>query len=305
MPKDLSSAAGTQTIANKIIGKPDKKYTVKSGQNLLDEPASFNLLAYGDMGTGKTKIAIDLLLLGLKVLIINTDFGRIGIETIRNYFMDHPEQMSLYANNFRSVDLDVEGVMAFCRNPKAVVEDIYTWDPDVLFWDGVSSYQQGELEAELCNDDFKRDDADYSVWRGSRNGTVFPLMRLLNQHNIETGKPWNKVVTMLEDERVDRRKSASKSEKKDGSDIISGSERKGPMLNTTARDLAGAGFSIVLRCVKTKLGKFEYHTEGANLIVKDRYGLPDVLPGDFGKVYTQFIEPKIRGAASNKAGAVK
>ena len=253
------------------------------------------------MGTGKTKIVIDLLLLGLKVQMIDTDFGGIGPETIRNYFIEHPEHLDLYQNNFRVVNLDVEGLMAFCRNPQNVISDIYEWGPDVLFWDGVSSYQQGELEASLCDDDFKRDDADYSTWRGSRNGTIFPMMRFLKQHNTVTGKPWSKVITLLEDERVDRSKSASKAEKKEGTDIIPGSETKGPMLNTTARELAGAGFSIVLRCVKQTIGrdvKYIYQTSGKDIIVKDRYGLPASLDANFGVLYTTYIEPKIKGSAS-------
>lgn len=294
MPKELTGAA-TQSIASKITGVTKTSYTIKSGKELREEPSSFNLLAYGEMGTGKTKIAIDLLLLGMRVQMIDTDFGGIGPETIRNYFIDHPEQMDLYDNNFRSVSLDVPGLMSFCRKPDSIVPDIYEWGPDALFWDGMSAYQQGDLEADLCNDDFKRDDTDFSVWRGSRNGTIFPLMKLLKQHNSQTGKPWNKVVTLLEDERVDKRKSASKAEKKEGSDIIAGSERKGPMLNTTARDLAGAGFSIVLRCYRDKTHAFKYQTLGAGIIAKDRYGLPKELPGDFQEVYKKYIEPKIKG----------
>lgn len=301
MPKDLSAAAtpARNALVSKLAGDTKKKYEIKSGKTLRDEPGSFNLLAYGEAGTGKTKIIVDLLLLGMKVQVINTDFGRIGIETVRNYFQDHPEHMKFFDENFRSVDLDVEGVMAFCRNPQVVIDDIYTWDPDVIFWDGMSAYQQGDLEASLCDDDFKRDDADFSTWRGSRNGTIFPLMRLLNQHNTENGKPWSKVVTMLEDERIERRKGATKAEKKDGSDIIAGSETKGPMLNTTARDLASAGFSIVLRCLKKVVGRdvvFSYQTRGSQLIAKDRYGLPESLPGDFQAVYKTYIEPKIKGA---------
>jgi hypothetical protein len=235
MPKEIAvGSTETQTIASKLTGGSKKSYEVKSGKQLIEEPASFNVLVYGEMGTGKTKIVIDLLLLGLKVQMIDTDFGGLGPETIRNYFIEHSEHLNLYQNNFRVVNLDVEGLMAFCRNPQNIIPDIYEWGPDVLFWDGVSSYQQGELEASLCDDDFKRDDADFSTWRGSRNGTIFPMMRFLKQHNIVTGKPWSKVITLLEDERVDRRKSASKAEKKEGTDIIPGSETKGPMLNTTA-----------------------------------------------------------------------
>ncbi len=305
MPAVRDATATTQVIANKLVGNlTQKKYEIKSGKDLRDQVSSFNLLVYGEMGTGKTKIIVDLLLLGMRVFVINTDFGRIGIETVRNNFMDtYPDKMDLYDNNIRVVDLDVAGLMQFCRNPQSIVEDIYTWDPDVIFWDGLSAYQQGELEAELTGDDFKRDDADYSTWRGSRNGTIFPLMKLLNQHNTITGKPWNKVCTLLEDERVDRRKGASAAEKKQGLDIIQGSEQKGPMLNTTAREISGAGFSIVLRCVKKIMGTsvaYEYQTVGKDIIAKDRYGLPPTLKADFIEVYKKYIEPKIKGTASKK-----
>lgn len=296
MPKDLTAAA--TSIASKLAGPSTKTYKSRSGKEIRNESGSFNLLAYGEMGTGKTKIAIDLLLLGLKVYLIDTDFGRKAFETIRNYFQDHPDKMHLFDDNFRCIELDVDGVMSFCRNPESVEPGIYEWDPDVVFWDGLSAYQQGDLEAMLCNNEFKRDDNDFSLWRGSRNGTLFPLMKLLNQHNTKTGKQWNKVVTLMEDERVDKRKSASKAEKKSGEDVIAGSEHKGPMLNTTARDLAGAGFSIVLRCVKKQVGrdvKFQYQTLGEKIVTKDRYGLPPEVDGDFQKVYKQYIEPKIKG----------
>lgn len=292
----------TQQIVSKLAGTTPKKYSVKSGKDMRAEDASFNLLVYGESGMGKTKIAVDLLLLGFKVVLVDTDFGRKSKETIQNYFYDHPEHMKFYDNNLMVIDdLDVEGVMAFCRNPASIYPEIYDWNPDVLFWDGMSAYQQGDLEADLCRDDFKRDDADYSTWRGSRNGTIFPLMKFLNQHNINTNKQWHKVVTLMEDERVDRRKGASAAEKKKGEDIIVGSETKGPMLNTTARDLAGAGFSIVLQCLKTTLGNevtFKYITRGAKIISKDRFGLPAELPGDFKEVYRKYIEPKIKGSAS-------
>jgi len=298
MPKDLTTGAAA-SIASKIAGSTKKTYEVKSGKTLREEPSSFNLLAYGQSGTGKTQILIECLLLGFKVLLIDTDFGRKAKETVQNWFVDHPEHMHLYDENLRVLDdLDVEGFMTFCRDPQKIWPDIYTWGPDVLFWDGMSAYQQGDLEADLCNDDFKRDDTDFSVWRGSRNGTIFPLMKLLNQHNTSTGQQWHKVVTLMEDERVEKRKSASKQEKKDGSDIIAGSERKGPMLNTTARDLAGAGFSIVLQCVKKIVGKdvtFTYNTRGTNIITKDRYGLPAEVKANFSDVYRTYIEPKIRG----------
>jgi len=303
MPKELTAGtAATQTIASKLAGVSKKAYSVKSGKEMRASDSAFNLLVFGEMGTGKTKIAVDLLLLGLRVLLIDTDFGRKAKETIQNWFHDHPEHMKFYDENLMVIDdLDVEGVMSFCRKPDSVYPDIYNWNPDVLFWDGMSAYQQGDLEASLCNDDFKRDDADYSTWRGSRNGTIFPLMKFLNQHNTETGKQWNKVVTALEDERIDRRKGATAAEKKKGEDIIAGSESKGPMINTTARELAGAGFGIVLQCTKQFLGKdtkYHYLSRGEKLITKDRYGLPPQMDADFKVLYKTYIEPKIKGSAS-------
>lgn len=292
----------TQQIVSKLSGVTTKKYSVKSGKDLRAADSSFNLLAFGEMGTGKTQIAVDLLLLGFKVLLIDTDFGRKAKETIQNYFHLNPQHMKFFDDNLKVIDeLDVEGIMSFCRNPASVYPEIYDWNPDVLFWDGLSAYQQGDLEASLCDDEFTRDDADYSTWRGSRNGTIFPLMKFLNQHNINTNKQWNKVVTLMEDERVDRRKGASAAEKKKGEDVIVGSETKGPMLNTTARDLAGAGFGIVFRCVKKDLGtstEFTYQSRGAQLMTKDRFGLPASMKADFQEVYRKYIEPKTKGSAS-------
>lgn len=296
MPKTLDATSpATQQIFSKLTGIGKKKYTVTSGQEMLDNASSFNLLLFGEYGSGKTFTVIGLLLLGMKVLVLNTDFGKNGINTVKSYFKDHPEHAHLL-KNLRIVDLDLQGFMGFCRTPDTIVEDVYTWDPDVLFWDGATAFQQADLEAEICGNDFLRESSDWADWRKTRNGTIFPLMKLMEQHNLTTGKRWSKVVTTLEKESMDKRRSASPDEKRKGLDLIPGSEKRGPMLHTEARDIAGAGFDIIFQSLKQTIGdkeKFLFQSRGKELMVRDRgFNFPARMDADFAAIFRQYIAPK-------------
>lgn len=306
MPRDIDTTTVPSDLFSKIAGATGAKtYKAKRGAEMLTQTRGFNLLVFGKFGSGKTFIIVDMLRLGMKVLVINTDFGKNGLNTVYNYFADHPDEAH-FLNNLVSYDLDLDGFMKFCRNPESIVPDILEFDPDVIFWDGATAFQQADLEGAICGGDFMREDTTYADWRKTRNGTVFPLMKLLEQHN-PNGKQWSKVVTTLEQEKGKYKKGATNEEKKKGLDYIAGSEQTGPMLHTEARDLAGAGFDLVLQTFKQNFGdkdKFLYQSRGADLLVKDRgFGLPTKMDANFKDIFEKYIGPKIGWRAKSESSA--
>jgi hypothetical protein len=265
-PAQLASITGVA-----VFGAVAK---VRGGKAIADGPRAAKIGVFGPPGTGKTFMIIKLLLAGRKVLLFTSDFGGTGDDaTIVNYFDQHPEQAQ-FLSNLRVVTFNVKALIQFINNPDSIegLEDIYEWDPDWLVWDGVTAFQMGDLEHELTGGDYLRKDTDYSVWKQARNGTVFPLMKFLRLSNIKTGKPWSKLATFLEAEKSKKRKTQDRQGKTVLEDI-EGTEKTGPMLDTTARELAGAGFDLMLQTRVESIGatdKFFYVSRGADLMVKDR-----------------------------------
>ncbi len=299
-PKPALDQANKDTF-RAIVGSPTgaKKYGLKTGTQKASEASSCNLMVFGEFGSGKTYLAIALLKLGLKVLYINTDFGRAGYATIRNYFKSHPEDAHLEANirmpeDDKGKPMDITAVLAFCVDPASVVPDIYEFDPDFLFWDGLTSFQQGDLEDMITGGDILREDTTWKDWRSALNGTIFPMMRFLGQHNERTGKPWHKMVTLLQNTKGKFKPGPTNGQDRE---IIPGSEKTGPMLHTGARELLGAGFDLVLQTTVARQGKdttYNLISRGADLLVKDRgFMLPEKSAAGFIALWEEHIGPKV------------
>lgn len=302
--------ASEKDTFRQLVGVPSgvQKYTLRTGAEKAAQPSACNIMTFGEFGTGKTYMVIGMLKLGLKVLYLNTDFGRSGYNSIRNYFKDHPEEAHLQENLALPEDekgrpLDIKAVLAFCVNPEAILPWIYDFDPDMIFWDGLTSFQQGDLEDMITGGDILREDTTWKDWRSALNGTIFPLMKFLGQHNERTNKPWHKCVTLLQSVKG-KFKSGPVGAGQDR-ELIPGSEKTGPMLHTGARELAGAGFDIVLQTVVENRGKdrtFKYFSRGDQLLTKDRgYSLPAEMTGNFVEVWGKYIQPKVTGVVTVEA----
>lgn len=283
---------------SKAIATGKKSYVVKQGRKTLAEDRSCHIMFFGAQGSGKTRVVVDLLRLGLKVLAIRTDFGGAGFETVYNYFVDKPAEAHLL-ENLLEVSLDFDGVLAFTRDPATIVPNINDFDPDFVFWDGLTSYQENDVEHEISKpgDEILREDSTWKDWRSSRNATVFPLDDFLRLKGT-SGKPWHKVVTTLEDKKGEYKMEKGFNGQMERV-LVAGTEKIGPMLHTSARKIASAGFSIVIRTVVENIGgkeAFKYQTKGFDLMVKDRgYGLDASMPADFEKIWREKIEPKVTG----------
>lgn len=307
MAKALNLSTAAEGVASSITatlagiggGFDPSRYKIRSGLEIAAEPRSFNLLLYGDLGTGKTYVLVELLRLGFKVVLIITDYGKTGSNTIYSYFADHPDERHLLGN-LREVVLDYAGLNAFSRNPTAFpgFEDLYTWDPDFIFWDGISAYQEIEAEKELTGSELNDNrENDWAAWRKTRNATVYPMDRILAMGNRETGRKWGKVFTALE--KVDGEyETVIGRDGKPERIMISGTKKVGPLLHTSARKIAAAGFDLVMHTLKeTTIGgkeSFWYETTGGGLVVKGRgYELPTKIKADFVDIWKKYIGPRV------------
>lgn len=289
MARKLSDVAAAVTYVASMSGAATKAYAVRRGD--AKTARGCNILVFGKVGTGKTYLLIDMLLAGLKVFVLMTDFGDLGLETVYNWFHNNPEHEDKLKNLYE-VKLDYRGVVQFVRDPTSIMPDIYDVNPDVLFWDGLTAYQQVDLENEISGGDILREDSSYKDWRSTLNGTLNPLMYFLRLHNLRTGDQWIKVVTTLEESKGEYRG------KGDDRQLIPGTEKVGPALHTGARTVAGAGFSIILRTVRESFpggkDKFYYVSHDSAALVKQRgYELPEKMEANFGKLWREHIAPRL------------
>lgn len=305
LPEVTSSNRLAAAITGTVPGT--RSYETVSLEDLMSRRRYTNIMLFGEQGTGKTYAVVGLLLSGLKVLIVNTDFARSGIDTITNWFIDHPECKHLQ-KNLCIVNLGVDGVLDFVRNPQTVFPQIYEWEPDVLFWDGGTAFQSDFEEYVADMDPMNRNPTEQrqeglaleqSDWGAVKVGTLRRLHGFLNLHNAVTNKKWSKVVTLLQDEKLDYAV-----DDKGNSKPVPGTGKTGPMLHGAARKIAGAGFSIILQTVKRTLNDkdtFTFVNRGSDLLTKDRgFGLPKTLEGDFEKVWKAYIEPRIAAVEGEK-----
>jgi hypothetical protein len=289
-----ASPATTASIFTQLSSTATKTYKVTTGIELFNSPASVNIMLYGPTGSGKTELIAKLLLAGLKVLVIDTDFGGNGLNTVRNYFYNHPDERGKLLN-LLIVPLDSKGLQRFVRNPTEAVPNIYTFNPDVLFWDGGTAWQQCELENEIMGDDPFRDEADWKSWKSAANGTIFTLMHFLKLHDLQNGKLWSKVVTFVNDSKGEYEKDST-----DGKRIlIPNTVEDGPLLHTGARKVSQLGFDVILRTDKKQVGKddvYTYISRGAKLLGKQRgYNLPDVINAN-DNLWEKYFAERLKGA---------
>lgn len=298
-------ASDVQSITALISGStPGAKVTIHRGKE-FSEPRFCNIGVFGDQGTGKTEMIVSLLLEGLKVYGINSDFGGCGFDTVHNRFdAMTPDKHALRDDNFVSIRMNYKGVVQFMRDPASLDPGIYDFDPDIIFWDGFTAFQQADLEGYIADEmdpvrSHKNKDnveqhreeglfLEQADWGMIKNGTLKPLNGFFNLHNVKTGKPWSKAITFLEDKKDDW---------VDGK-RVDNSGKSGPMIHGASRKLVGAACSIMLQTKKTEFGndvQYKYISRGPDLMIKDRsYGLPAEMQADAGLLWREYIAPRIK-----------
>ena len=216
-------------------------------RNYAEDDADLYLkaLIFGNSGSGKTYIIRALLELGYKVLVLSTDLGGDGLNSII-IPMRTDGTWATYKNNLRSVEIEgYDEVANFLARPESLVPDIYDWDPDFLFWDGMTGWQINDVGEKV---------GDYSVgdkasaaeqdglqlnqqkWGQIQRATYRGLSDFCAMRNQKTGKIWHKIATCLE---TIKSKGAGA-----GGGFVEGRE---PYLQGAGGRMAMAAFDLIVR----------------------------------------------------------
>jgi len=270
---------------------PRQKKVIR-GNDLSETPVK--LFFFGPWGSGKTYTAVDLLRAGYKIVMLVTDIGGSGSNSIRLALRKAGQEELL--NNFVEIVLDdEEEVEKFIYSPTVYMPDIYDFDPDFLFWDGFGSWQQvylSEKIGSMAHGSDKRElpeaveeglQFETAQWGQLRNATFRRLHKFCTMRNTKTGKVWHKILTAQEGVK-------SKSSGPNQSELV---ETHIPLLQGAGGKLAGGAFDLIIRTVEKvdKDGgkttrKYVYEIKGDNAMSKNRgFDLPNVLPADMGKLW--------------------
>jgi len=240
------------------------------------EDRILKMMLYGGQGTGKTFVICALLELGYKILILTTDFGGDGLNTVR-LEMKRWKKKHLLKNTRVVEATGYDAIRDFIDNPTTYVEGLWTeFVPDLIFWDGFSAFQQVDI-AEHVSDSGKGDDSDLkfemSQWGMVRNATIRTVNDFLNMGSGDH-KP-HKIVTCLEEVKV-----------KEGTQ----EDKLAPLMQGAGKILAGAGFDLIWRVSCNMVGtgdnvsasyKYQTKPDGTKRVGKSRgFDVPYELPAD-------------------------
>lgn len=256
----------------------------------LDDSESFSLkiLAYGDVGTGKTYAIHGFLDLGWKVFVLSTDYGGDGLNTLRSA---PPEKKA----NLRFIQpRTYEETQLFLRSPDKVFPEIYDWDPDVLVWDGFSTFHYQYVQPYILGFEAKGRDVSemrelglepvLSDWSPIFRATMDSLELFLGLRNEKTGKAWHKYVTAHMQSDITPQLTPQQKRQK-----------RGPLLQGSSKVIIGAGFDLVFvtEAVSTPSGTvYRYILDPAQYLTKARgIKLESKEPADMKalieKIFTQ------------------
>jgi len=248
------AAPATSPTKDKFIGGGTARTLtpprVKFNNYAETDSSYLKMFIFGPMATGKTLLVKALLDLGFKVLVISTDVGGSGLTTV-TLPLKREGTWAEARTRLREVEISgYEAVTNLFAAPSTVIPDIDAWDPDFVFWDGSSSFQQIDV-SEYCGEIALGKDVDEAVstgiqndqqsWGRIRNATVRAFNSFCDMKNATTGKVWHKIATGLE---ALKHKTG-----------VSGAftESKEPLLQGAGGKLAMAAFDIVMRSSATSV----------------------------------------------------
>ncbi len=290
MLKTISQAKQTVTApanaapAKRII--PPKMKVVRGNQQGIE---GINMLIFGTWGSGKTYTIKALLEAGYKVLYLNTDLGGNGLKSF-TIPMRAEGKVDLLENLAIIPPLeDVDDFVTFVDKPESVFPDIYTFDPDFIFWDGLHGFQQFHIAREIADletkDGIRTIEDEFSVsgkeWQLVRNATLNSVHKFLKLNNKMTGKVWHRIITCQEDVRNAKNEIGSDPNHR-------GVEQKVPLIQGQAKQLMAGAFDLIIRTKKDNEGKYRYVFSGRDNSVQAKkrgFDLPDEMPADFGKLW--------------------
>lgn len=315
-------------VAPKKVIEKDEFKTATGGPKVLLAPRKsrvrlasertnriLKLMLFGSTGTGKTYGIKDLLMRGFKVLYLTSDIGGDGLLSVELPLIRAGKTELL--NNLAIVEVKGNDEMQeFLKEPAAFFPQIYDFDPDILFWDGFSGWQQIDL-MEAVGDDIAATAGTNKVigdmrsagnklemqdWGTVRQATVKAVDAFCGLNNKKTGKLWHKILTCLE---------SIKSKPSGQSSVLT--ESKEPFLTGAGGKFVCAAFDLVLRTVaRTEKDEDDagvrkhYFVVAANQnnAAKNRgFELPAVWEGGLGTLWDELEKQAaiVRGATDESA----
>jgi hypothetical protein len=255
---------------------------------------TIKIFAFGEIGTGKTFLAVGLLLSGLSVLLVSTDIGGSGANSIKLRLKQLGRE-DLISNLTEIILPTDEVIQNFLLDPTQYISDIYDIPLDVLFWDGFGAWQTVELQEKVGAMPIERSGGkelqpavesglflEQGQWGMVKNATVRAVDKFCSMHNKVTGKIWHKIVTCPE---------AIKSK---GQDMGGGfKETSEPLLQGAGGVLSLHAFDLVMRCKKVagETERFIYQFRGLGKKTKVRgFVLPNEMDADMQALWKMLTE---------------
>lgn len=219
-----------------------------------EEDSTLKVMLFGPVGSGKTQFLVGPLMAGLKVFVITTDIGGSGLTSVRRWLKRNgrPE----LAQNLYEVQLNgYEQVKEFLESPTMLKmgngSTIWDIDPDVLVWDGFSSFQQidiaeyvGAMAPKGARDNVSEQresglQFETADWGIVRNATVRIMEKFMGLTG-PGGKPIHKIVTCHEDIRLKRQGT-------NPTDPSVATEQKRPLLQGAGGLIILGAFDLIMR----------------------------------------------------------
>lgn len=303
---DFVKAAGKPTTKEV---KPPRKRSFKLDE---DDQDYVKIMVFGPVGGGKTDLLAQLVLdCGLKVASLTTDMGDTGHLTVKTRLVKAGRK-DLF-KNYCVVPLDGWGEMsAFLRDPWKYDPNLAEFLPDVLAWDGFSTFQQvdvSEYVGDMAPKNQNTDRGDFREsglvleqqdWGAIRNATIRVGDNFLTIRRPD-GKPLHKIITCHEAIAY----KPKDPDKPNAGNIVVESYK--PLLQGAGGQLLLGGFDLIMRASvntrKTDAGpvkEFVYTTAGShNLVAKNRgFDLRDEEPANMKYVWGKIMEGLGRGLAA-------
>lgn len=137
----------TQQLRNGAAVPVSKLPVKKRGKKLSDIPPYLRLMMFGKAGVGKTYLLGPLLEAGYKIIVLDSDVGGNGLNTVRSFLKERGKSNLL--DNLILLPIEsYEDAVAFVTNPEKTFNewvDGTTWaefDPDIICWEGFGNFQQ-------------------------------------------------------------------------------------------------------------------------------------------------------------------
>lgn len=272
-PSFTKAAALPPQLKAGVAQKGDK---LKVNRFNTDQDVPTSILLYGKSRSGKSKAIADLLECrsdgtlaesakdGLKIVCLNTDLGgeAATVETIKNT-LDSRGKIEFLRENFVSIPSEAYlDTVAFLNDPTESFPDIWSFNPDMIVWEGFSSFQLNQIDEYVLTQEDRAEIKDDTGLRSGRQdwGSIYRATRRALQKFINlaspTGKPLHKFMTCLEATSSGDYGTATGSAVK---------TERGPLLDGKAKAMIAPSFSLVLISRLVTEGKetvYKYQTRG-------------------------------------------